>query len=253
MSRSTRSEVDRLYALPLERFTAERDALARELRGSDREAADEVRRLRKPTVSAWAINNLAGRQRQSVNALLEAGQRLRAAQEDALTGGGGAELRQATAREREIVKHLVDRAEEILGERAGPAVLARVRATLHAAASDDEVRAAIEGGRLTRDHSPAGLGPLAQVGERERERTRHARRDKARTAARAELQAARKGDRRAQRSVAAARRELTKRRVEAERVERTLATAQRELDEAEEAAREAARRLVKAERASEER
>jgi len=52
--------IDDLYGLPLERFTPERDALAKELAaGGDRAGAARVKALRKPVVAAWAVNALA--------------------------------------------------------------------------------------------------------------------------------------------------------------------------------------------------
>ncbi|HEX6580351.1 MAG TPA: hypothetical protein VF195_05715, partial [Actinomycetota bacterium] len=52
--------IDELYGLPLERFTAERDALAKELASAgDRDGAARVKALRKPVVAAWAVNLLA--------------------------------------------------------------------------------------------------------------------------------------------------------------------------------------------------
>ena len=50
-------EADALYGLPLEDFVAERDALAKRLRGEGRrEDAQAVKALAKPTVAAWAVN-----------------------------------------------------------------------------------------------------------------------------------------------------------------------------------------------------
>src|SRR3954447_8139768 len=52
-------DVDRLYGLPLEEFVAERDALAKRLRADKRrEEADAVKSLRKPSVAAWAVNQV---------------------------------------------------------------------------------------------------------------------------------------------------------------------------------------------------
>src|ERR671928_57650 len=46
---------DRLYGLPLEEFTAERDKAARELRREgSKEEADRVKKLKKPSAAAWA-------------------------------------------------------------------------------------------------------------------------------------------------------------------------------------------------------
>src|ERR671919_752827 len=53
-------QIDSLFGMPLDRFIPERDTLAKQLRATgDREAADRVKALRKPTVPAWALNQLA--------------------------------------------------------------------------------------------------------------------------------------------------------------------------------------------------
>jgi hypothetical protein len=54
------AEAERLYGLPLDEFTAARDARARELRrDGEREKAAEVAALRKPVLAAWLVNMLA--------------------------------------------------------------------------------------------------------------------------------------------------------------------------------------------------
>jgi hypothetical protein len=52
-------DVDALYGLPIEDFTRERNALAARLRkGGEPERAEEVKRLAKPPVAAWVVNQL---------------------------------------------------------------------------------------------------------------------------------------------------------------------------------------------------
>src|SRR4051812_44776528 len=56
------SGVDDLFALDPSEFTAARDRLVAELReAGDKGAAAEVKALRRPTVTAWALNQLARR------------------------------------------------------------------------------------------------------------------------------------------------------------------------------------------------
>ncbi|HWT94649.1 MAG TPA: hypothetical protein VN238_16755, partial [Solirubrobacteraceae bacterium] len=51
--------IDELYALPLERFVAERDVLVKQLRASKRrEEAARVAALAKPSIVAWAVNQV---------------------------------------------------------------------------------------------------------------------------------------------------------------------------------------------------
>src|SRR6478736_6685161 len=92
-------EVDALYGLPLDAFVPERDALAKRLRADKRrEEADAVKALRKPSVAAWAANQVLRSQPGQRDALLEAGDALRAAQEDLLAGRGDAAAAPAPAK-----------------------------------------------------------------------------------------------------------------------------------------------------------
>ena len=125
------SEADELYGAPPDEFIARRDARAKELRkAGDRAAADAVKKLRKPSASAAAVNRLAREASDDVESLLGAGEALRQAQ---LGGGDRDAIRSAARDEREAVETLVGRAGKL-----SPAVLEEVRETLHAAASDDE-------------------------------------------------------------------------------------------------------------------
>jgi hypothetical protein len=150
-------EADDLYGLPLDEFTKARDALAKRLRGEKRkEDADLVKGLKRPSVAAGAIN-LAVR-RHGADDLLEAGEELRAAHGALLDGSGdAASVREATERERAAVR---DFAKLALGDDATEATAEKVRATLHAAAVDDEVRELFEAGRLVRE-AEAGVDPMA--------------------------------------------------------------------------------------------
>jgi hypothetical protein len=154
-------EIDRLYGLPLDEFVAERDALAKTLRAAgEREHAVAVKALRKPTAGAWALNQAVRRRRAETDELLAAGERLREAHAALLSGGGREDLREALAEQRTVAGVLADCAETIASEtgKSGPALKERVRATLHAAALDEEVREALTSGRLVREREAVGLG-----------------------------------------------------------------------------------------------
>ena len=157
-------EVDRLYALPLEEFTAGRNKLAAGLKKEGKaEEADEVKNLRKPSLSAWAVNQLARKERMQVRSLVTSADRLRKAQEGLLRGGAADELRASVERQREVVGALVQRAKEILREAGHPATeatLERIRETLTAVAGDEEGARLVEQGRLETDLDPAGFGPM---------------------------------------------------------------------------------------------
>jgi hypothetical protein len=165
----------RLYALPLEEFTRARDALARELRkAKERDAAAAVAKLKKPSQAAWAANQLSREQRDLVDDLLAAGEDLREAQENAMAGKGAEALRDAAATERAAVDALVTAAKELRpsGRKPTDATLDRLRTTLHAAAADEEVRAALEAGRLVEDVEGGGawgmIGGVAPAPRKER-------------------------------------------------------------------------------------
>jgi hypothetical protein len=155
---------DELYGLPQEQFVPERDALARRLRQEgDREGAARLKGLRKPTVAAWAVNQIIRTQRAAGRELAAAGEAVRGAQEAVLRGqGSAAELREASERERAAVDALTMAARGLLSQGGGTlsdSVIESVRETLHAATTgDEETRTAVLSGRLDRERKAAGLG-----------------------------------------------------------------------------------------------
>jgi hypothetical protein len=153
----------RLYGLPLEDFTRERDAAARELRKEkERDAAAVVAKLPKPTQAAWAANALARERRDLVDDLLAAGDALREAQEAAVAGHGADALRDATAAERAAVDALMTAAKDLEpgGRKPTVATLEKLRTTLEAVATDDDVRATLEQGRVVADAEGGGAWGL---------------------------------------------------------------------------------------------
>jgi hypothetical protein len=160
-------EIDRLFELPLDEFTRGRNELTRRLkREGNKEAAEQVQALTKPSVPAWAINQLARQEKAKVKALLEAGAKLRKAQEHALAGGHADALRAAQAEERHAVRDLTRRAEEILKESERPAsraIIERISSTLGAAAVTDPARTALKAGRLTSEVKVSGFDALAGI------------------------------------------------------------------------------------------
>jgi hypothetical protein len=157
------SEED-LYALPLEEFIAARDRLAKETRkAGDRDTAARIAKLPKPTPAAWAANVVAREQPALVAALLDAGAALRAAQDAALAGGGAENLRTATQAERRAVEDVMRAATDLRpgGKPLSRAMADRLRTTLHAAAGDPELRAALQHGRLVGEAQQGGAWPFA--------------------------------------------------------------------------------------------
>jgi len=151
---------DELYALPPGDFTRARDERAKALRKEGRrEEADAVKGLRKPTVAAWALNQLARQHAEEVERLLATGAELRAAQEDLLGGGDRKAFQSAAVTERDEVARLAGEAAELVseaGERAGPALREKIAETLHAAALDEETAEELRAGRLVREREAIG-------------------------------------------------------------------------------------------------
>ena len=156
-------DLDELYGLPLDRFIPERASLVRELRsGGERDQAAEVAALRKPSVAAWAVNQLIRTQRGEVEDLFAAGDALRDVQAGVLGGSADArDLRSAAERERGAVDALIEMARGLLsssGHELSATTVERVAETLHAAALDDEARGQVSEGRLVRELRHVGLG-----------------------------------------------------------------------------------------------
>lgn len=135
--------IDRLYALPLEEFTRERNEAERELRKAGQ--AEQVKAVRKPTAAAAATNQLVHARRAQVEAFLQAAATLR----DAQVAGKG-DLATAAEAEQEGLEKLVS----LSGE--------TVRPTLQAAAVDDNTARDLLEARLVREREPepAGFGTL---------------------------------------------------------------------------------------------
>ena len=153
-------QIDRLYGLPLDEFTAARNELAKGLRASgDRDGAEEVRTLEKPSLPAWVANQLARQHQREVRALLDAVDDLRAAQERALGGAGADDVRSAQEAERTALRALGEGARELLRSvgRRSPGTVERVVTTLRAAAADPEARPLLEQGRLTHEVASSGF------------------------------------------------------------------------------------------------
>jgi len=207
---------DGLYALPLDEFVAARNDLAKRLKqGGDKEGASEVAALRKPTLVAWAVDQLAHTRRREVDLLLDAGKRLVDAQQASIRKGSRTELDAAQASLRKSVTKLTEAAAEILGSRSSPSTLSRIAETLRTAATGAEGRELLARGRLVEELSDTGwdivaaLTPAPTKGRRARREPKPepgaaAKRDTAAERARlAELERARAA---AERRVAAARR-----------------------------------------------
>ena len=237
------SEIDRLYGLPLAEFTPARDELAARLRREgDADGAAEVKRLRKPSVAAWALNQVSRTNPKGVKELIETGRRLRQAQEGLLAGGRRDPLDKASEKERRLVAELSRHAERELvaaGRSVSGSVQEKLRGTLHAVATDSEARDSLRSGRLVREHAASGLGPLVEVPEREI--PRRARRLEE------QLEQARSEQRELEEELSAARRALRVARREAARASSALERAEAADEQAQARAEKAGERTAQLE------
>ena len=162
MSADRDKQIDQLYSAHLGEFVERRNEFARSLRkDGNRPAADEVRRLRKPTLPAWTVNQLARREKMRLRGLLTAGERLRKAHEELLVGGSPEALQQGRDGERRAIAELVGAAEALLKEAGHPAseaTLERVSETLHAAVVDEGIGRRVREGRLDKEEQVTGFG-----------------------------------------------------------------------------------------------
>ena len=156
--------IDSLYQDPLDAFTARRNALAVELRkAGDRAASDQVKGLPKPSVTAWAVNQVWWHKRDVFQAMLDAGARLKDAHL-AWSSGGSTDVRAAAEDRRQAVRAVVDAAVAALGDpkTVAPDLHYRISGTAEALASGAAGDA--PPGRLSRDVQSSGfegLGALA--------------------------------------------------------------------------------------------
>jgi hypothetical protein len=160
------TDIDNLFKLPLEEFTAARNALAGSLKASGR--ADEaagVKSLNKPPLSVWAVNQLYWHHRKPFDQMMAAGERLRKAQTSQLAGKA-AELRGPMEAHREAVADLAKRAATLLrdgGHPPTPDLTRRITTTLEALATYGDQEGAPKAGRLTADVDPPGFEALSAL------------------------------------------------------------------------------------------
>lgn len=148
---------DELYGLHPDQFVPRRTELVKAARAAkDRETANAIGALRKPSLGAWLANVLARESPDEVAALEELGGSLRTAQEE-LSGDA---LRTLTRQRRELVGALVARARRLArqdGVGVGDSVARDLENTIAAALADDGAARAFAAGRLTTALEP-GVG-----------------------------------------------------------------------------------------------
>ncbi len=152
-------EVDELYGVKPEEFTALRTRLAAAAKDrGDKDTASRISASRKPTTAAWVVNLLVQRAKNVKQRLTELGERLRAAH----AAMDGESIRQLSAEQRNLVTELARDAFD-LAELTDPSAALRddVTDTLHAAIADPDVAARL--GRLTKAERYSGFGQIGDT------------------------------------------------------------------------------------------
>ena len=164
--KSLEDEVDGLFKLSLSEFTNARNALAARLKQIGRTGdATLVKSLTKPSISAWAVNQLYWNYREEFDQLIATGQRFRQAQKSG-NAGKVAHMRGSLDTRRESLTQLTDLAAELLqdaGHNPSPDTLRRITTTLEAVSAYASFSDGPTPGRLTQDVDPPGFEALASL------------------------------------------------------------------------------------------
>ncbi len=157
-------DLDALFKLPLTEFTAARNTLAGQLKKGGRGGeADLVKALVKPSVTAWAVNQLYWKHRQAFDRLIATGERFRKAQTSGLAQKV-AEMRSALDARSEELSNLSDLTTALLrdaGHNPTSDTIHRITTTLEAMSAYASLPNAPRPGRLSHDVDPPGFESLA--------------------------------------------------------------------------------------------
>ncbi|MEZ5418851.1 MAG: hypothetical protein R2708_16135 [Vicinamibacterales bacterium] len=143
--------IDRLYQGDLATFIAARNQLARSAKRPDLKA------LEKPSLPAWAVNQVYWRHRDTFDAVVRAAEARRQAHARALSGAP-ADIRSAESAHREAVRDAVGTAVGLVKAAGHPATAATVEAITRTCEALPSPEAQ---GRLVKPLAPAGLEALA--------------------------------------------------------------------------------------------
>jgi hypothetical protein len=146
-------QIDDLYQLPLDEFTAARNALAKS------SGSSEVKKLEKPNLAAWTVNQLYWRDRKAYDEVIKAAERMRTAYKQMLAGKT-ADVRGAEEIHEEALREAKQAARKLLEEGGHPnpeAVMMPVAETLDALPGGEPP------GRLTKPLRRMGFNVLEGV------------------------------------------------------------------------------------------
>ena len=148
-----------LYSCDPGEFIERRSGLtARARAAGDAALAKQIARLRKPTRSAWILNQLVRSAPDVTSQLAMLGDELRAAQRSL----DGAAIRELSLRRRQLIDALTRQAFTLSGQQSpAPMLKDEVTATLNAALADPQFNEQLQAGALDRAARRDGFGPAA--------------------------------------------------------------------------------------------
>src|SRR5450631_3416390 len=163
----TDDDIGRLFSVRPADFVGERNATVKKLKAAGRrDDAATVEKLPRPTLSVWAVNQIARQEPALVRRLADATAGLQGGNR-----GVASSYAEVLAAHRDVLKALRLKAEELLngsGFRTAPDLLTRVVHDLRAGISSPESRPLIESGRLVRDVADdSDVNPFAGAPEAE--------------------------------------------------------------------------------------
>ena len=151
-----REAIAELYALLPSEFTAARNARSAAAgREGQKDLAQQIKRLPKPSTAAWLVNLLASRRREELDGVLELGAALREAQEDL----DRKQLRSLSVERQRLLRAIVRDARELAAELDHPVsegIAAEAEQTLWAAMADAAASDAVASGQLVRSLQASG-------------------------------------------------------------------------------------------------
>jgi hypothetical protein len=248
MADDVQAEIDRLYQLPLDQFTAERNSAAKRLGKTQ----PPIKELVKPSVPAWGVNQLYWQERSSYDALVEASERLRT-EHRKLLAGKAADVRDSEKAHRDAIKSATAKVKDILvaaDQAVTQATVQAVTETLEALPSSEPP------GRLVKPLKPLGFEALSGIAPRGAASSAlrlassspgHAADSKAAAAAaKREAEQARREAEHAKREEAKEKERQRQAQADVRRAEATVAKAQEALDKTEREALRLRRELIQA-------
>ncbi len=148
---------DTLYAGSPDEFTEARNRAAKEV--GEKDLAARIKKLKKPSVAAWAVNLLVRRESEQIDSVLGLAEQLRAAAE-ALDGD---ELRALTRQRRQLTSALASSARSLArdtGTRLTGPVVDQVEGMLTAAMLDPVAAQVVRTGRIVTAFTSTGVSEL---------------------------------------------------------------------------------------------